>query len=51
MEAYPVDLAHKTSVSASGLYHGALSTFLKAGFVETVRPFPARPVVRLSLRA
>jgi hypothetical protein len=44
VEAYPVDLGRKQSVSASELYHGMLSTFLRAGFAEV-----ARPVVRLSL--
>ena len=36
-------------VSASELYHGSLSTFLRARFAEVGRPAPARPVVRLRL--
>jgi GNAT superfamily N-acetyltransferase len=46
VEGYPVDLAVKSSVTAAELYHGALSTFLAAGFVEVSRPMPTRPVVR-----
>ncbi len=49
IEAYPVDLGAKQSVSASELYHGTLSTFLRTGFAEVARPAPARPVVRLRL--
>jgi ribosomal protein S18 acetylase RimI-like enzyme len=51
VEAYPVDLDRKQSASASELFHGSLSTFLRAGFAEVVRPAPARPVVRLRLAA
>jgi GNAT superfamily N-acetyltransferase len=50
VEAYPVDLAVTSSVSASELYVGALTTFLSAGFTEVLRTSPARPVVRLGLR-
>jgi len=49
IEGYPVDLALKSSVTASELYHGVLSTFLRAGFAEVSRPTPTRPVVRLNL--
>ncbi len=49
VEGYPVDLRRKASVSAAELYHGPLSTFLRAGFVEVARPMSARPVVRLQL--
>ena len=48
LEAYPVDLAVQ-SVSSAELYHGALSTFLGAGFSEVARPKPSRPTVRLTL--
>lgn len=49
VEGYPVDVsAQKTSTNE--LYHGALSTFLSAGFVEVARPRPARPIVSLALR-
>jgi GNAT superfamily N-acetyltransferase len=55
LEAYPIDVAAKaaagTSITSSELYHGALSTFLAAGFREVARPFPNRPVVRLKLPA
>jgi GNAT superfamily N-acetyltransferase len=49
VEGYPVDVAVKAKPSASELYHGALSTFLRAGFTEVARRGPARAVVRLSL--
>lgn len=49
IEGYPVDLARTSSATASELYHGVLSTFLRAGFAEVSRPMPARPVVRLNL--
>ena len=49
VEAYPVDVTAKASVSAAELYHGPLSTFLAAGFREVRRPLPARPLVRLDL--
>jgi GNAT superfamily N-acetyltransferase len=49
LEAYPVDPAVKKP-SSSELFHGPLSVFLRAGFVETgTRPKPARAVVRLML--
>jgi GNAT superfamily N-acetyltransferase len=49
VEAYPVDVAAKASVSSADLYHGPLSTFLAAGFREIHRTQPTRPVVRLRL--
>ena len=49
IEAYPVDLERKSSATSAELYHGVLSTFLRAGFAEVSRPTPARPVVRLYL--
>jgi len=48
VEAYPRD----TSVSrpsANELFRGALSSFLAAGFTETARPRPDRPIVSLEL--
>lgn len=48
LEGYPVDTDERAA-SASSLYHGALSTFLRAGFVEVRRRTPSRPVVRLDL--
>ncbi len=47
IEGYPIDVTAAGSVSTSLLYHGALSTFLTAGFTEVARPRPGRPVVRL----
>jgi GNAT superfamily N-acetyltransferase len=48
VEAYPVDVAVKKASSAE-LYHGSLSLFARAGFVELGRPRPHRPVVRRTL--
>jgi GNAT superfamily N-acetyltransferase len=50
VEAYPVDVAARSTVSSAELYHGPLTTFLAAGFREVARPSPARPVVRLDLQ-
>jgi ribosomal protein S18 acetylase RimI-like enzyme len=50
VEAYPVDVERRSSANSAELYHGVLSTFLRAGFAEVSRPIPARPVVRLHLR-
>ena len=49
IEAYPVDPAGKPS-KPNDLWHGVLSTFLAAGFTESARAQPQRPVVRLTLR-
>jgi GNAT superfamily N-acetyltransferase len=49
LEAYPVDLAARPKVSSAELFHGALSTFLAAGFRQVGRSSAARPVVRLEL--
>lgn len=49
VEAYPVDLAERPNVSSAELFHGALSTFVAAGFQEIGRSSAARPVVRLDL--
>jgi hypothetical protein len=48
VEGYPVDTSAKKS-SSNELYHGALSTFVDAGFTEVARPAPARPIVSLTL--
>lgn len=48
VEGYPVDTVAKKA-SAAELYHGSLSVFLRAGFIEVARPTPARAVVRLGL--
>ena len=48
VEGYPIDTTVSTA-SSNDLYHGALSTFLDAGFREVARPTPARPIVSLAL--
>lgn len=48
VEAYPIDTAVRAS-STNDLYVGAASTFTAAGFRETARPTPARPVMELVL--
>jgi GNAT superfamily N-acetyltransferase len=49
VEGYPVDPSATKSVSGAGLFHGALSVFLAAGFTEVHRPTPARVLVRKQL--
>lgn len=49
LEAYPVDPAARTSVSAAELYHGTVSLFADAGFEEIARPSAGRAVMRLGL--
>ena len=49
IEAYPVD-PEGAHARDNDLWHGVLSTFLAAGFTETARAQPKRPVVRLTLR-
>lgn len=47
---HPVDVSRRTSkVGGSELYHGAASTFARAGFREVGRTGETRPVVRLDL--
>ena len=48
IEAYPVDTSIG-QVPPNDLYHGALSTFLAAGFTETAVTKPGRPLVALEL--
>lgn len=48
IEAYPVD-ASVGKVRPNDLYHGALSTYLAAGFSQTAAPKPGRPLVALEL--
>jgi GNAT superfamily N-acetyltransferase len=50
LEGHPVDVAVRGRAASADLYHGALSTFLAAGFTEVGRTGPSRPVVRLDLR-
>jgi ribosomal protein S18 acetylase RimI-like enzyme len=49
VEGYPVDVASRTSVSSSELFHGSLTLFTGAGFTEVGRYGSAGPVVRLGL--
>ena len=48
IEGYPVDTG-KTDVRVNDLFHGALSTFLAAGFTTVPGDKPARPLVSLAL--
>jgi len=48
VEAYPLDTAI-AKTSSNALFHGALSTFVDAGFVEVARPKPNRPIVELTV--
>jgi GNAT superfamily N-acetyltransferase len=48
VEGYPIDTSIKRT-SPNELYHGALSTFLTAGFTEVARPTPTRPIMSLAL--
>ena len=49
IEGYPLDVDAKKT-SANELFHGALSSFLDAGFHEVARAAPARPIVSLTVR-
>ena len=49
VEGYPVDRAVRPSATSSELYHGTVGLFARAGFAETARPTPARPVMTLRL--
>lgn len=46
IEAYPIDTG-ATKTSPNDLFHGALSSFLDAGFDEVARPKETRPIVEL----
>ncbi|HEX4817844.1 MAG TPA: hypothetical protein VFV66_34310 [Nonomuraea sp.] len=48
VEGYPRD--SEKPVPASELYHGWRSLFTDAGFVETARRRPTRPIMRLTVR-
>jgi ribosomal protein S18 acetylase RimI-like enzyme len=48
VEGYPIDTAERKASSAD-LYHGALSTFVSAGFEIVSRPQAGRAVVSLTL--
>jgi GNAT superfamily N-acetyltransferase len=49
VEAYPVNIAKRRSVSSAELFRGPLSLFISAGFAEIGRSSPARAIVRLDL--
>lgn len=48
IEGYPIDTS-QTDVRVNDLFHGALSTFLAAGFTVVPGDKPARPLVSLTL--
>jgi GNAT superfamily N-acetyltransferase len=50
VEGYPVDTNGKRTGDAF-LWHGALSSFLRAGFREVARRSATRPIMRRSVRA
>jgi GNAT superfamily N-acetyltransferase len=47
VEGYPVDRAERPGATAAELWHGTVGLFTRAGFTETARPAPARPVMTL----
>lgn len=50
LEGHPVDVAARSGkVGGAELYHGVLTTFERAGFVEVGRTGATRPVMRLAL--
>jgi len=50
IEGYPVDTTERR-VTDDAAYHGTLALFQAAGFREVARRTPARPIVRLEVRA
>lgn len=48
IEGYPIDTS-QTNVRVNDLFHGALSTFLAAGFTKIDGPKPERPLVSLTV--
>lgn len=50
IEGYPIDTS-ATDPRVNDLFHGALSTFLAAGFIKVPSIKPDRPLVSLSLTA
>lgn len=50
IEGYPIDTS-VTDPRVNDLFHGALSTFLNAGFAEVASAKPGRPLVSLNLAA
>lgn len=49
IEAYPVDVSARESVTSAELFRGTLGMFEKAGFVEVARPSPARAIMQLEM--
>lgn len=49
IEAYPIDPHAGKKKSPNALYHGVVSTFQNAGFLEVARPQPDRPVVAITV--
>jgi GNAT superfamily N-acetyltransferase len=49
IEGYPVDRAERPKAGSAELWHGTVGLFRRAGFAETSRPAPARPVLTLTL--
>jgi GNAT superfamily N-acetyltransferase len=47
IEGYPVDRAERPKATSAELWHGTVGLFARAGFTETSRPVPARPVMTL----
>jgi GNAT superfamily N-acetyltransferase len=47
IEGYPVDRGERPKASSAELWHGTVGLFSRAGFTETARPVPARPVMTL----
>jgi GNAT superfamily N-acetyltransferase len=47
IEGYPVDRAQRPKATSSELWHGTVGLFARAGFAETGRATPARPVMTL----
>jgi GNAT superfamily N-acetyltransferase len=49
LEGYPVDPVERPEATSAELWHGTTGLFTRAGFTETARPTPARPVMTLRL--
>ena len=47
IEGYPVDRAERPKATSAELWHGTVGLFARAGFTETGRSVPARPVMTL----
>ena len=47
IEGYPVDRSERPQATSAELWHGTAGLFARAGFEETARPVPERPVMTL----